>query len=153
MAIVLGTVSALERFLAALAQVQRAEGVPGVRAIYDLPPENLAALPALVNSASGGSWEEPGWGDVPTGLQHEVDVFEVYVFSDQSDAQRARAQLLPVKDALRRLINRHKAMRETCRQCRVTTWRMGVLEFAEQQYHGCIVSGEVRLDLAGEFAA
>lgn len=152
MAVVLPT-SRLEAFLAALAQVERAVGIEGVRAIYDHPPENLAALPAVVNSAATGSWEEPGWGMVETQRQHEIDVFEVYVFSDQTDALRARTQLLPIKDALRRLVNGHKTMHGACRDCRVTSWRMGVLEYAEQNYYGLVVAGEVRCDLAGNFAA
>jgi hypothetical protein len=152
MAVVLAP-APLERFLLTLAQVVRAEGLPGVRSVHERPPDNLGALPALVAGAGGGAWEEPGFGDVPVGCVREIDTVDVVVYSDQGDAPRARQQLLPVQDALRRLIGRHKTMRQTCQLCRPLSWRVGVEEYAEQPYHALVVTLEARFHLAGEFAA
>jgi hypothetical protein len=147
-------VSALEDTLAALATLETAAAISGVRKVWaDPPPELAAVLPAIVNEAIEGEWEEPGFGSVPTGLQRETDTVEISVYSDQDDPARARRQLLPIKEALRTLINTHKTLSSTCRLARVTAWRTEVLTYAETEYHGLVVTVRVRFDLAGNFAA
>lgn len=143
----------LENALVALAQVERDAGLPGITpgSIWDYPPPALGTLPAIVNSAAEGSFEEPGFGDVPTGLQRETDTLEVFVYTDAPDPARAMAQLFPVLEGLRVAVNGHKTLNGTCRLVRVVSWRRGVLTYGEQQYHGLVLTLEAHFYLAGTY--
>lgn len=147
--------------MAALATHLRAEADLSAFAdsVWDVPPDNLPRLPAIVILwESEAASEFDGQGDVPMGRQYLEESLEVRILSNQPDSPRAQAQVLPAVDAVRRVMNGHKTLKDasnvaTCLTSRYEGAKVDPVEYGDvTAIAGATVTARVYLDVAGNFA-
>lgn len=151
----------IETCMAALATHLRAEAdLPAFADnVWDVPPDNLPRLPAIVilwDSETASEFD--GQGDVPMGRQYLDEQLEIRILSNQPDAPRAQAQLLPAVDAVRRVCNTHKLLRNgagtaTCLTSRYEGAKVDPVDYGDvTSIAGATITFRVYLDVAGNFA-
>lgn len=127
--------------------------------VWDVPPDNLPRLPAIVLVwDSETATEFDGQSDVPMGRQYLEEVLEIRILSNQPDAARAQSQILPAVDAVRRVCNTHKLLRNangaaTCLTSKYEAAKVDPVEYGDlQTIAGATCTLRIFLDVAGEFA-
>lgn len=126
--------------------------------IWDVPPDNLPRLPAIVILwDSENASEFDGQGDVPITRQYLDETFEVRILSDQPDAVRAQVQVLTAIDGVRKAVNAHQTLKDssgisTCLQCRYESAKQEPVEYGDRgDIPGATVTLRCLIDVAGNF--
>lgn len=127
--------------------------------VWDVPPENLPRLPAIIIIwDSEAASEFDGQSEVPMGRQYLEELLEIRILSNQPDAARAQAQILPAVSAVRRVCNEHKTLKgadnvATCLTSRYESAKIDPVEYGDlNQIAGATVNFRVFIDVLGNFA-
>ena len=137
--------------VAALTQLgtvaQAATVALGVRAnlIFAQPPEQLAALPAVVHHWSSSTFDQYPFGQVPTGFQFEQATITVMYLTNLPTMARAHPAVLAFVDAYRALIAANQDLANTVRQVRLTRATIGMVEYNGNEYVGAELTLEMDL--------
>tara|TARA_R110000868_G_scaffold318982_1_gene579730 strand:- start:9441 stop:9890 length:450 start_codon:yes stop_codon:yes gene_type:complete len=137
--------------VAALTQLgtvaQAATVALGVRAnlIFSQPPEQLAALPAVVHHWSSSTFDQYPFGQVPTGFQFEQATITVMYLTNLPTMSRAHPAVLAFVDAYRALIAVNQDLANTVRQVRLTRASIGMVEYNGNEFMGADLTLECDL--------
>lgn len=137
--------------VAALTQLgtvaQAATAALGVRAnlIFAQPPEQLAALPAVVHHWSSSTFDQYPFGQVPTGFQFEQATITVMYLTNLPTMARAHPAVLAFVDAYRALIAANQDLANTVRQVRLTRATIGMVEYNGNEFMGADLTLECDL--------
>jgi hypothetical protein len=137
--------------VAALTQLgtvaQAATVALGVRAnlIFSQPPEQLAALPAVVHHWSSSTFDQYPFGQVPTGFQFEQATITVMYLTNLPTMSRAHPAVLAFVDAYRALIAANQDLANTVRQVRLTRATIGMVEYNGNEFMGADLTLECDL--------
>lgn len=137
--------------VAALTQLgtvaQAATVALGVRAnlIFSQPPEQLAALPAVVHHWSSSTFDQYPFGQVPTGFQFEQATITVMYLTNLPTMARAHPAVLAFVDAYRALIAANQDLANTVRQVRLTRATIGMVEYNGNEFMGADLTLECDL--------
>ena len=137
--------------VAALTQLgtvaQAATVALGVRAnlIFSQPPEQLAALPAVVHHWSSSTFDQYPFGQVPTGVQFEQATITVMYLTNLPTMSRAHPAVLAFVDAYRALIAANQDLANTVRQVRLTRATIGMVEYNGNEFMGADLTLECDL--------
>lgn len=137
--------------VAALTQLgtvaQAANVALGVRAnlIFSQPPEQLAALPAVVHHWSSSTFDQYPFGQVPTGFQFEQATITVMYLTNLPTMSRAHPAVLAFVDAYRALIAANQDLANTVRQIRLTRASIGMVEYNGNEFMGADLTLECDL--------
>ena len=137
--------------VAALTQLgtvaQAATVALGVRAnlIFSQPPEQLAALPAVVHHWSSSTFDQYPFGQVPTGYQFEQATLTVMYLTNLPTMARAHPAVLAFVDAYRALIAANQDLGNTVRQVRLTRASIGMVEYNGNEFMGADLTLECDL--------
>jgi len=139
------TVSAALTQLGTVAQA--ATVALGVRAnlIFSQPPEQLAALPAVVHHWSSSTFDQYPFGQVPTGFQFEQATITVMYLTNLPTMARAHPAVLGFVDAYRALIAANQDLANTVRQVRLTRATIGMVEYNGNEFMGADLTLECDL--------
>lgn len=119
----------------------------GVRAslIFSQPPEQLAALPAVVHHWSSSTFDQYPFGQVPTGFQFEQATITVMYLTNLPTMSRAHPAVLAFVDAYRALIAANQDLANTVRQVRLTRATIGMVEYNGNEFMGADLTLECDL--------
>ena len=119
----------------------------GVRAnlIFSQPPEQLAALPAVVHHWSSSTFDQYPFGQVPTGYQFEQATITVMYLTNLPTMSRAHPAVLAFVDAYRALIAANQDLANTVRQVRLTRATIGMVEYNGNEFMGADLTLECDL--------
>ena len=119
----------------------------GVRAnlIFSQPPEQLAALPAVVHHWSSSTFDQYPFGQVPTGFQFEQATITVMYLTNLPTMSRAHPAVLAFVDAYRALIAANQDLANTVRQVRLTRASIGMVEYNGNEFMGADLTLECDL--------
>lgn len=119
----------------------------GVRAslIFSQPPEQLAALPAVVHHWSSSTFDQYPFGQVPTGFQFEQATITVMYLTNLPTMARAHPAVLAFVDAYRALIAANQDLANTVRQVRLTRATIGMVEYNGNEFMGADLTLECDL--------
>jgi len=119
----------------------------GVRAnlIFSQPPEQLAALPAVVHHWSSSTFDQYPFGQVPTGFQFEQATITVMYLTNLPTMARAHPAVLAFVDAYRALIAANQDLANTVRQVRLTRATIGMVEYNGKEFMGADLTLECDL--------
>jgi hypothetical protein len=137
--------------VAALTQLgtvaQAATVALGVRAnlIFSQPPEQLAALPAVIHHWSSSTFDQYPFGQVPTGFQFEQATITVMYLTNLPTMARAHPAVLAFVDAYRALIAANQDLANTVRQVRLTRATIGMVEYNGNEFMGADLTLECDL--------
>ena len=139
------TVSAALTQLGTVAQA--ATTALGVRAnlIFSQPPEQLAALPAVVHHWASSTFDQYPFGQVPTGYQFEQATLTVMYLTNLPTMARAHPAVLEFVNAYRALIAANQNLAHTVRQVRLTRASIGMVEYNGNEFMGADLTLELDL--------
>ena len=119
----------------------------GVRAnlIFAAPPDQLAALPAVVHHWSSSSFDQYPYGQVPTGFQYEQATILVTYLTNLPTIARAHPAVLAFVNAYRSLIASNQNLGNGVRQVRLTRASIGLQDYNGNEYVGAELTLEMDL--------
>jgi hypothetical protein len=113
--------------------------------IFSQPPEQLAALPAVVHHWSSSTFDQYPFGQVPTGFQFEQATITVMYLTNLPTMSRAHPAVLAFVDAYRALIAANQDLANTVRQVRLTRATIGMVEYNGNEFMGADLTLECDL--------
>ena len=113
--------------------------------IFSQPPEQLAALPAVVHHWSSSTFDQYPFGQVPTGFQFEQATITVMYLTNLPTMARAHPAVLAFVDAYRALIAANQDLANTVRQVRLTRATIGMVEYNGNEFMGADLTLECDL--------
>jgi len=113
--------------------------------IFSQPPEQLAALPAVVHHWSSSTFDQYPFGQVPTGFQYEQATITVMYLTNLPTMARAHPAVLAFVDAYRALIAANQDLANTVRQVRLTRATIGMVEYNGNEFMGADLTLECDL--------
>jgi hypothetical protein len=113
--------------------------------IFSQPPEQLAALPAVVHHWSSSTFDQYPYGQVPTGFQFEQATITVMYLTNLPTMARAHPAVLAFVDAYRALIAANQDLANTVRQVRLTRATIGMVEYNGNEFMGADLTLECDL--------
>lgn len=113
--------------------------------IFSQPPEQLAALPAVVHHWSSSTFDQYPYGQVPTGFQFEQATITVMYLTNLPTMARAHPAVLAFVDAYRAMIAANQDLANTVRQVRLTRATIGMVEYNGNEFMGADLTLECDL--------